>query len=117
MECIQRIPAGNDQKHLFRHAPDFPVYDENDWYRLLTGKLIINVCINPLTALLRVKNGELLRNDAYKKYMRNVFEEAETILGLADREKAWNKVCEVCRLTEKSFFHARRYHGRQADRG
>ncbi len=30
---------------------DFPVYDENDWYRLLTGKLIINVCINPLTAL------------------------------------------------------------------
>ncbi|AUS16381.1 2-dehydropantoate 2-reductase [Bacillus sp. EKM208B] len=81
---------------------DFPVYDENDWYRLLTGKLIINVCINPLTALLRVKNGELLRNDAYKKYMRNVFEEAETILGLADREKAWNKVCEVCRLTEKN---------------
>lgn len=57
---------------------------------------------HPLTALLRVKNGELVTNDAYKKYMRNVFEEAETILGLADREKAWNKVCEVCRLTEKN---------------
>ncbi len=81
---------------------DFPVYDENDWYQLLTGKLIINVCINPLTALLRVKNGELLTNAAYKKYMRNVFEEAETILGLADREEAWNRVCDVCSRTEKN---------------
>ncbi|WP_254610456.1 ketopantoate reductase C-terminal domain-containing protein [Bacillus amyloliquefaciens] len=42
--------------------------------------------------------------DKYRlqKYMRNVFEEAEAILGLVDKEEAWNRVCEVCGLTEKN---------------
>ncbi|MBY8912302.1 2-dehydropantoate 2-reductase [Bacillus sp. YC2] len=80
----------------------FPVYFETDWYRLLTGKLIINVCINPLTALLRVKNGELLSCAAYKEYMRKVFEEAEAILRLDDSAEAWNRVCVVCRQTKNN---------------
>lgn len=33
---------------------DFFVYDENDWYCFLMGKLIINVCINLLIVLLCV---------------------------------------------------------------
>jgi len=42
----------------------------------LWGKLIVNAGINPLTAILRVKNGELLRNREALELMRATVEEA-----------------------------------------
>nr|WGD90221.1 ketopantoate reductase C-terminal domain-containing protein [Bacillus subtilis] len=78
---------------MFQHNhSDFPIYYETDWYRLLTGKLIVNACINPLTALLQVKNGELLTTPAYLAFMKLVFQEACRILKLENEEKAWERV-------------------------
>ncbi|MGY0654457.1 2-dehydropantoate 2-reductase [Bacillus subtilis] len=88
---------------LFQHNhSDFPIYYETDWYRLLTGKLIVNACINPLTALLQVKNGELLTTPAYLAFMKLVFQEACRILKLENEEKAWEQVQAVCGQTKEN---------------
>jgi len=42
-------------------------------------KLIINVAINPLTGLLKVKNGELLRNPETQVLMKQLVEEAASV--------------------------------------
>ncbi|MCO4850938.1 2-dehydropantoate 2-reductase [Bacillus vallismortis] len=88
---------------LFQHNhSDFPIRYEADWYRLLTGKLIVNACINPLTALLQVKNGELLTTPAYVAFMKLVFQEASHILKLENEEEAWERVQVVCGQTKEN---------------
>lgn len=79
---------------------EFPILYERDWYPLLTGKLIINACINPLTALLHVKNGELLTTPAYLAFMKLVFQEACRILRLENETEAWERVRTVCGQTK-----------------
>lgn len=48
----------------------FPVEEVGDTEGLAWGKLLINAAINPITALLRVPNGELLRRPAARRLMR-----------------------------------------------
>ncbi|MFB8734412.1 ketopantoate reductase C-terminal domain-containing protein [Bacillus sp. SL00103] len=47
------------------------------------GKLLVNVCINPLTTLLHVRNGALIQNPSYEYMMKCAFEEAVSILELS----------------------------------
>ena len=54
---------------LLRQA-GFEVEVVGDTRSLVWGKLVINAAINPLTALLGVKNGELLENPNSRKLMR-----------------------------------------------
>lgn len=55
----------------------FTVQQVSDLSGLIWGKLVINVAINPLTALLEVKNGKLLESPA-----------AARLMGMAAREAA-----------------------------
>ncbi|OGO29949.1 MAG: hypothetical protein A2136_04590 [Chloroflexi bacterium RBG_16_54_11] len=54
----------------------FQVETVTDPRSLLWGKLVINASINPLTALLRVANGELLERPAARKLMAEAAREA-----------------------------------------
>jgi 2-dehydropantoate 2-reductase len=58
---------------------DFNVQVVNDADALVWGKLVINAAINPLTALLRVPNGELLHRPAAHLLMRVLAEEAAAV--------------------------------------
>ena len=61
------------------HTETFPFSVEKDYTAMLTGKLIVNAVINPLTAILKVKNGELVTNEDYLQMFNMVFEEVTNI--------------------------------------
>lgn len=63
---------------LLRDA-GFTVKDAPDPDVLLWGKLVINAAINPLTALLRVTNGELLNRPAARSLMVSLTREAAAV--------------------------------------
>ncbi|WP_027408236.1 2-dehydropantoate 2-reductase [Anoxybacteroides tepidamans] len=79
--------------------PDFSINCENNWQGMLTKKLIVNAVVNPLTAILRVRNGELLRVAEYKKMMRMLFSEICTVLTLHDKKEAWDHILSICEKT------------------
>ncbi len=65
-------------------------------------KLTINAIINPLTALWRVPNGELLASKGRILIMRQLFEEAAEVYGKNDiawSESWWDDILQVCLAT------------------
>lgn len=65
---IERHP-GLDPLEEALKAAGFEVDIVEDAQSLIWGKLVINAAINPVTALLRVQNGELLERPAARKLM------------------------------------------------
>ncbi|MBO9130273.1 2-dehydropantoate 2-reductase [Bacillus sp. 165] len=88
----------NSFLHCF-HNELFPGTIENDWFAVMINKLIINACINPLTALYGVRNGALLTNPSLHQAMQIVFDEILQAVKVKNREEQWNRVCTVCRNT------------------
>jgi 2-dehydropantoate 2-reductase len=66
---IEAHPALAPIEHALR-AADFEVEIVTDARSLIWGKLVINAAINPLTALLRLPNGELLKRPAARRLLR-----------------------------------------------
>ena len=65
-------------------------------------KLIVNAVINPLTAVMRVTNGELLENKARLGLMKDLFEEARSAAlahGVPLADTLWDDVVQVCKAT------------------
>lgn len=65
---IERHPALDPIEEALRSAK-FNVQVVDDAQSLVWGKLVINAAINPLTALLRVTNGELLERPSAREIM------------------------------------------------
>ncbi len=81
--------------------PHFPIQIESDWKDVMHKKLIVNVCINPLTALLRVQNGELISNPFFYQMMEQVFREV-VFLVEEEKEIVWQMVRHVCERTSRN---------------
>jgi len=67
------------------------------------GKAVINACINPTAAILRVQNGRLLESETIVRFMRDVCRECEQV-ALASRvclpnERMYSRVRAVCKDT------------------
>jgi len=80
----------------------FTVFLSNEMTERILRKLLVNAVINPLTALLRVTNGELLATAERRSAMRAVYEETAGILasyGLKASEELWREVIGVCERT------------------
>ncbi len=80
----------------------FSIQEVEDLSKLVWSKLIINVAINPLTALLNVKNGQLLDNKSSKELMSLAAREAGDVaralgieLGYEDPVSAAEAVAEA----------------------
>jgi 2-dehydropantoate 2-reductase len=88
---------GKVERLITTSIPDFPFLYTSDWYEMLTKKLVVNAVVNPLTALLRVKNGALLEVSEYKAMMELLFSELKHVLTLSD--EAWEHIVSVCKKT------------------
>jgi 2-dehydropantoate 2-reductase len=75
---IEAHPALGPLEDALKLA-NFKVEIVNDARSLVWGKLIINASINPLTALLRIPNGELLKSPSARILMRALAEEAAAV--------------------------------------
>lgn len=82
---------------------DFPIEWADDWERILVDKLIVNAVINPLTALLQVKNGALLDVAPYREMMAQLFDEVRQVLPLRDAGQAWQRIVHICRNTADNY--------------
>ncbi|WP_242637727.1 MULTISPECIES: 2-dehydropantoate 2-reductase [Bacillaceae] len=79
---------------------EFPMVLHEDFYPMLIKKLIVNAVINPLTALLQVKNGVLIKNRFYFQAVQKVFAEISFILNLEQPEEYLRLVIDICKNTE-----------------
>lgn len=77
----------------------FPVGRHTDAEYILMRKVIINCMINPLTAVLGVKNGELLTNPFCYELFRSLYEELATAFPDIKDSLPLKKVEDVCRKT------------------
>lgn len=74
---------------------------ENAIYR----KLLINAVINPLTALWKIENGDLLEKEDRIKTMRALFDEIVMVYAAAGIEVSltwWEELLDVCRATARN---------------
>lgn len=82
------------------HGLNFPVTAESNWEEMLYKKLIINSSINPVTAILRIPNGQLIENEYALSIMKELFEETILVLDMTDkRDELWKELLVLCRNT------------------
>lgn len=101
---------------LTLHSEEFPLQFENNWLSILHQKCLINCTINPLTAILNIKNGELMTNHYFKQISKILFNEVARVLQL-DVEVEWKKVIEICEKTSMNYSSMNRdlYFGRETE--
>jgi 2-dehydropantoate 2-reductase len=87
------------EEFLFLAPPEFPIDVKEDFYQMMLNKLMVNAVVNPLTAILHVKNGELIKNHHYFHVLKNLFSEISTILNLENREKHLQQIIDICHNT------------------
>ncbi|WP_066066496.1 2-dehydropantoate 2-reductase [Neobacillus soli] len=83
---------------------EFPVVFQRDYYSMLINKLIVNAVINPLTAILRVKNGALITNQFYFYALKSLFSEISFILNLnlEKQEDHLQQIITICKKTAEN---------------
>ncbi|MEH2999076.1 2-dehydropantoate 2-reductase [Bacillus pumilus] len=97
--AFQHEEVSDVKNALNETSSHFQMIYTDEWQKVLKEKLLVNVCINPLTALLHVRNGELIANPSYEYMMKCAFDEAVSILGLSEKEQLWPYVISICEKT------------------
>lgn len=80
----------------------FSAYMSNDMDTMIYRKLIINAVINPLTAIWRIRNGELLASEERIQLMKELYLEAVNVYdacGVSYEASTWESILTVCRAT------------------
>jgi 2-dehydropantoate 2-reductase len=90
------------QTFISKFPKEFPIEFTLDYYQMLLHKLIINAAINPLTAILGVKNGELVENEFFLRALKRLVEEIISILCLGQSDDYFEQVVSVCKNTAEN---------------
>jgi 2-dehydropantoate 2-reductase len=83
----------------------FQTYASKSMGRIQWNKLLINAVINPLTAILRIPNGELLHNSHALGLMEVLYTEGCQIAaakGVTVADDIWLQILTVCRKTARN---------------
>lgn len=100
----QREAAEKKWTGLFA-AGGLTVSTSNDIETVMYRKLMINAVINPLTAIWKIENGELLASKRRIQTMRGLFDEIERVYalaGIAFEAGWWEELIGVCRATARN---------------
>ncbi|HZG61195.1 MAG TPA: 2-dehydropantoate 2-reductase [Anoxybacillus sp.] len=97
--AVWKGEIGEAQRFIEQSSSHFPFLFKKDWYEMLAMKLAINAVVNPLTALLRVKNGQLLEVKEYRIMMQLLFSELKDVLSLSNEQQVWENIVHVCEKT------------------
>ncbi|WP_078554869.1 2-dehydropantoate 2-reductase [Bacillus alkalicellulosilyticus] len=73
-----------------------------DWLFVMKKKLVVNALINPLTAIYKVKNGELIEQDSLLTEMKELYTEVIDVLQFTESKGLWEYVLEVCQKTSQN---------------
>ncbi|WP_246940218.1 2-dehydropantoate 2-reductase [Bacillus pinisoli] len=81
---------------------DFTIQAIEDWNSMLLTKLVINSMINPLSALLRVENGQLVSNPHFYQIFKELFQEIICLLKPNHPQQLWESVQSICEKTARN---------------
>ncbi|WP_264191377.1 2-dehydropantoate 2-reductase [Metabacillus litoralis] len=90
------------QQIIEHQHPLFSIKLYPEWEKMLKEKLIVNATINPLTSLLRVKNGALINEPYFNKLFHELFLEVVHVLGESDVDELWLHVQKICENTAEN---------------
>ncbi|WP_335870510.1 2-dehydropantoate 2-reductase [Bacillus sp. 2205SS5-2] len=96
---------------------EFPFEYASNYNTLLLEKLVINSVINPLTALFKVSNGELVENPHFFSIAQDLYRELEVVFGDLSDLCSMEKIVTVCQNTyhNRSSMLADLENGRQTE--
>ncbi|WP_280769092.1 2-dehydropantoate 2-reductase [Salipaludibacillus daqingensis] len=104
---VGNIQVGGDgtKKHIFASlwstTDRFPIYWSDNIEEAMKKKLLVNVVVNPITAIHQVKNGALLTDEILHKQAYTIFDEARKILEFP--KEMWSEVEDVIRRTKNNY--------------
>ncbi|MCT2538070.1 2-dehydropantoate 2-reductase [Aquibacillus koreensis] len=81
--------------------PAFPFKEQNNWYKMLGEKLVVNAVINTITSIFQVKNGEILTNPYLESLAQSICNEVCVVLGF-DQKREWRNVKTIIDLTKEN---------------
>ncbi|RBP06918.1 2-dehydropantoate 2-reductase [Rossellomorea aquimaris] len=90
---------GAVEELVSQSIPSFPFLLKQDFEEMLLTKLFVNVLINPLTALTRVRNGKLVENPHLHQLQRDLFQELLLLYPHMERNVSFEGVVEICNNT------------------
>ncbi|WP_050181537.1 ketopantoate reductase family protein [Domibacillus robiginosus] len=96
---IARVKGGGEAIVRELETPAFALQWAENAYEMLVDKMAANAVINPLTALLHVKNGELARNSEYAAAVEELCAEIAAVFPFKSKEAMTQTVFDVCRKT------------------
>lgn len=80
----------------------FPIKFEENAEQMLFEKAFLNCFINPLTAILQVKNGELIENHHTFQLLKSLYDEMIAAFPEQKQKLPFEAVVELCRNTAKN---------------
>jgi 2-dehydropantoate 2-reductase len=103
----QEVQAGpfDEQEKMLESVlieAGFEIYLSKKMISLIWNKLLLNSIINPLTAILNIKNGRLLGSPHLIQLMKTLFDEGiltARMAGIETNENLWEQLLEVCART------------------
>ncbi|MFX3674201.1 MAG: ketopantoate reductase family protein [Paenisporosarcina sp.] len=97
-------PTEENHEEIFSSTyENFPVVWGNDAHFLVLRKTILNACINPLTALLQIKNGDLVKNTNAANLLQKVYEEIMSVFPEMKPHITLKVVQQLCEKTGENY--------------
>ncbi|MBO0994268.1 2-dehydropantoate 2-reductase [Bacillus sp. SD088] len=83
-------------------AKAFPFCFHKNYKEIILAKLVANSVINPLTSILKVKNGSLIENPYYYEIFKSLHAEISSVFPEIDPNHSLEKVIYICRSTKEN---------------